>query len=155
MGSKEEAKQCNSYGASQTSLTLLGLVIWCSIANTLGIYIEELKRLNADIADGMVRPGTQIKLPGWSSKCTDPSANRPSCRTYVVQPNDFAFSIAAGFGIKVEELVTANPGLVVGSVLTPGQTVSTVQQMQHDHARPCTWMQLLASSRGMCMSLPL
>lgn len=131
------------------------------IASRLGITLEDLRTANPDIDPGALRSGQVINLPQLPDNAptaaattapTTPVApeettapeptntpqpaatNTPSSlgRTYIVEAGDIPVSIAAKFGITVEELLAANPdidprGLQVGQVLiipTPAATAT-------------------------------
>lgn len=91
-----------------------------SIASSFNVYMHWMVDLNGE----SVQPGQRIKLPPWYSRCPSmESATNPPCRVYRVKEGDTIFRIASGFRISVDQLVAANPGFTVNSVLSKGQPV--------------------------------
>ena len=95
-----------------------------SVAESLGIYNQELQNLNADVvANGILQPNKYLKLPTWSQTCGDPNKAGDSCRVYIVKSGDFVAGIASAFGVSLDDLLAVNPGLSAGAVLQNGQPI--------------------------------
>jgi len=113
-----------------------------SIASSLGIDLDDLRAANPEIDPAQLRVGDRINLPEdveanptpaeepteapaepTSTPIPAPTATPASLgQTYTVQAGDIPVTIAEKFGITVEELLAANPGidprgLQVGDVL--------------------------------------
>jgi LysM repeat protein len=134
----------------QASYTIKDGDTLAGIADKFGISLDDLRAANPGIDPLSLRTGQTIKLPSAASTVpateapapvatdtpapaepTEPSAtdtpgptNTPSSlgSTYTVQSGDIPETIAAKFGITVDELLAANPGidpnnLQVGQVL--------------------------------------
>jgi LysM repeat protein len=108
------------------------------IAARFGVSLEDLRAANPGVDASALSVGQSIKLPaGTSANATAPAntpgpaptdtrppaedtptpepqpTNTPSSlgQTYTVQSGDIPLTIAEKFGITVEELLAANPGL--------------------------------------------
>jgi LysM repeat protein len=109
------------------------------IAARFGVSLEDLRAANPSVNASSLSVGQSIKLPSGTSPNPTPAAdtpgpaptdtppppppdtptpepqptNTPSSlgQTYIVQSGDIPVSIAEKFGITVEELLAANPGL--------------------------------------------
>jgi LysM repeat protein len=116
-------KAYNGKETCKTYVTQQGDTI-TSVATALNIYQVDLQNLNNDVvANGILQPGKYLKLPPWSQSCGDPNKSGESCRVYVVNAGDFIAGIASAFSVSVDEILTVNPGLTVGSVLQNGQPI--------------------------------
>jgi LysM repeat protein len=71
-------------------------------------------------ATGTPRQGTQVPSSVTPSPSTGPTTPSPNAtatgRTYVMKPGDTLSAVAASFGVSVDELVAANPGLNPNSI---------------------------------------
>lgn len=95
-----------------------------SVADSLGIYNQELQNLNADVVSaGILQPNKYLKLPTWSQTCGDPNKAGESCRVYIVSTGDFVAGIASAFGVATDDILAVNPGLSAGAVLQNGQPI--------------------------------
>ena len=95
-----------------------------SVADSLGIYNQELQNLNADVVSaGILQPNKYLKLPTWSQTCGDPNKAGESCRVYIVSTGDFVAGIASAFGVSTDDILAVNPGLSAGAVLQNGQPI--------------------------------
>jgi LysM repeat protein len=134
----------------QTNYTIKDGDTLAGIADKFGVSLDDLRAANPGIDPQGLRAGTTIKLPSAASPAaataapapvatdtpapaqpTEPPAtntpgptNTPSSlgSTYTVQSGDIPDTIAAKFGITVDALLAANPGvdpnnLQVGQVL--------------------------------------
>jgi len=94
------------------------------VADSLGIYNQELQNLNADVVSaGILQPNKYLKLPTWSQTCGDPNKAGESCRVYIVSTGDFVAGIASAFGVATDDILAVNPGLSAGAVLQNGQPI--------------------------------
>lgn len=101
------------------------------IASRLGIDLDALTEANPGVDPGALRVGQSIKLPlnpdapppAATAPATEPPASptapapdatgTPASvgQSYIVQDGDFPAKIAEQFGIAVEDLLAANPGI--------------------------------------------
>lgn len=82
------------------------------ISQRFRISMEALIGANPQVeTPGAIRPGEVLYIP-----------RRPT-QQYVIQPGDTLFQIAAKFGITVQQLIQANPG-VRPEMLMPGQRLA-------------------------------
>lgn len=131
----------NTGGTGRTYTIRAGDTL-ASIASSLGIDLDELREANPGLDPAQLRVGDRINLPEdvevnptpvaepteapaepTSTPVPAPTATPSSLgQTYTVQAGDIPVTIAEKFGITVEELLAANPGidprgLQVGDVL--------------------------------------
>ncbi len=84
-----------------------------------GISVAQLTAANPGVNPGALRPGQTLSIP--SSEQTPVSGH-----TYTVRPDDTLWDIATNYGLTVDDLLAANPGvdprrLMVGQELqVPG-----------------------------------
>lgn len=99
------------------------------IATRFGLTLDELRAANPGVEPGQLIVGQTIRLPAGAEAQptvevaptepaptdTPPPADTPTPsslgQTYVVKDGDIPVTIAAQFGITVEELLAANPGI--------------------------------------------
>jgi LysM repeat protein len=103
------------------------------IAARFSISLDDLRAANPGIDAGRLTVGTTVRLPGGTNTTPAPQptaagptdtpepaptdtpgpTNTPATigQTYTVQPGDIPVTIAEKFGITVEALLAANPGL--------------------------------------------
>jgi len=92
--------------------------LW-DIAMGHGISVAQLTAANPGVNPGALRPGQTLSIP--SSEQTPVSGH-----TYAVRPDDTLWDIATNYGLTVDDLLAANPGvdprrLMVGQELqVPG-----------------------------------
>lgn len=92
-----------------------------SIATQYGISVQQLEKLNPEIANGLPI-GFKLRLSGESpvkiikseTVSTQLTTNEVSTNAYVVKPKETLYSISNQFGITQEELIALNPELKNG-----------------------------------------
>lgn len=90
------------------------------IARSYGISVAALAAANPQVRNPeLIRPGQILYIP-----------RRPMQR-YVVQPGDTLFRIALAYGLTVEQLRRANPG-IAPETLQPGQRINLPADAQED-----------------------
>ena len=100
--------------------------LW-DIATRYGITVALLTAANPGVTPAALRPGQTLAIPTKISQVSDtvPEALRA---VYAVMPNDTLWDIAANYGLTVDDVLAANPGvdprrLMAGQALTiPGFT---------------------------------
>jgi LysM repeat protein len=91
--------------------------LW-DIANRHGITVAQLTAANPDVNPDALRPGQTLAIPSKTPPV--------SGAVYTVKPNDTLWNIATKYGLFVNDLLAANPGvdpqrLMTGQILTiPG-----------------------------------
>lgn len=91
-----------------------------SIARRYGLTVEEILRANPQITNpDLIMPGEVIFIPARVAPTPPPGM----FRRYVVQPGDTMFLIAQRFGISLQELIRANPGIDPNRIV-PGQVIN-------------------------------
>ena len=123
----------NSPAPSRSSgghLVRTGDSYW-SIARRHGVSVNALERANPGINPRRLAIGTTIQIPGQAAtpqSSTVASAHAPNqSGTYTVKPGDILGRISEAHGIRLHQLLSANPGmdprrLKIGTVLSiPGQ----------------------------------
>jgi LysM repeat protein len=84
---------------------------WGLIAERFGVTVRELKAANPDLVryNDVLRVGDQVLIPGRSQPTP---TTTPMFQEYVVQPGDGWSLIAERFGLRLGELLDANPELI-------------------------------------------
>lgn len=116
--------------ASAASYTVTaGDSLWV-IAARYGLFVNDLLAANPGVNPQRLQVGQTLRLPG---RADNPTALLASVSaTYTVRPDDTLWDIAANYGIAVNDLLTANPGvdprrLMVGQqLLIPGIAQDTL-----------------------------
>jgi len=83
------------------------------IAGRNGTTPAVLNKLNGLKTTSIIHPGQKIKLPGNTAVVENSSAPNPpaAARTYQVQSGDTFYRISQKYGVSVDQLITANPGV--------------------------------------------
>lgn len=84
------------------------------IAGRLGTTVAAILALNPGINPNALQIGQQICVPGAAPACAGTS--------YTIRPGDTFYAIAARYGISLQALIAANPG-VDPNRLVVGQTI--------------------------------
>jgi LysM repeat protein len=85
------------------------------IARSHGCTVESLAKANGIKLSAIIQAGQTLKLPGKATTTVGSG--------YTIQPGDTLSRISRKYGISVEALLAANPGLNPNS-LKPGQKIS-------------------------------
>lgn len=91
---------------------------FAKIARTTGCTPAELAKANDLKLTAVIHPGQKLKLPG---KTVAQAAAAPD-GTHTIQPGDTLTSISRRYGVSVDSLLAANPG-INPKTLRPGQKV--------------------------------
>ena len=98
--------------------------LW-DIATRYGMTVAQLTAANPGVNPAALRPGQALVIPSKTSQVSDTIPETPSA-VYVVTPNDTLWDIAANYGLYVDDVLAANPGvdprrLMVGQeLIIPG-----------------------------------
>jgi uncharacterized protein YkwD len=98
--------------------------LW-DIATRYGMTVAQLAAANPGVNPAALRPGQTLTIPSKASQDSDTVSQVPSA-VYVVTPNDTLWDIAANYGLYVDDVLAANPGvdprrLMVGQeLIIPG-----------------------------------
>ncbi len=111
--------------------------LW-NIATKYGIFVNDLLAANPGVDPQRLMAGQILIVPGVGAKAIQASAAAaPKNAKYTVRPDDTLWDIAANFGLSLNDLLGANPGvdpkrLMVGQqLIIPGiteQVLSVVLQ---------------------------
>jgi D-gamma-glutamyl-meso-diaminopimelic acid endopeptidase CwlS len=89
------------------------------IAQNCGTTITAIARANPNITDlSLIYPGQTILLPG--AVTIIPNTGQ---EVYIVKPRDNMSQIAANFGVSLDALTEANPGIADPSLIYTGQRI--------------------------------
>ncbi len=123
-----------------------GETVW-SIAQTYGVSVASLIEANELGESAIIFPGQKLTIPGSTapSRPDDTPSEGPagipddpqSQKTHTVEAGDTLWSIAAAYGISVDELLDVN-SLDAGSIIYPGQEliVQRPPQQEEDDDEP-------------------
>lgn len=108
--------------------------ICSTIADELGVTVDELLAANRGADCSALIPGTELRIPNTAAATPVPTTTRASGQAtptpggagggtqYEIQPGDLCVDIAASYGVTVEALVAANDldcdNLRLGQVIT-------------------------------------
>lgn len=108
-----------------------------SIARRYKISISALERANPSVNPLKIPIGKLLNIPGRSSSSShSPSTASHSTGKYVVRKGDILGRISEAHGIRLHQLMAANPGLnprrlQIGKVLNvPGQAVAQIKEKE-------------------------
>lgn len=103
---------------------------WLSkIARQFGVTNEAILAANPRMNPNLLFPGQVLNIPGPGGTNPTPSGATPTTTpgggptTYTVQRGDWFYAIARKFGVTVEALQAANPG-VNPNIVYPGQVLN-------------------------------
>jgi uncharacterized protein YkwD len=97
--------------------------LW-DIASRHGLFVNDLISANPGVDPQRLMAGQTLLIPGVSARAI--RASEPVAAKYTVRPDDTLWDIAANYGLSVNDVLAANPGvdprrMMVGQQLTiPG-----------------------------------
>ena len=92
-----------------------------NIAARFGVTVADILRANPQITDpNAIRVGQRIIIPRRGRPPVTPPGAR---RRYVVRPGDTLGSIAARFGVTVDDILRANPQIRDVNLIYPGMVL--------------------------------
>lgn len=100
-----------------------------SIARKYDVPVSALQRANPGVDPRRLSIGKTLRIPGHLQTATDTPTIHTTTGTYTVQRGDILGRISESHGIRLHQLLAANPGLdprrlQIGTVLNiPGQSV--------------------------------
>ena len=89
-----------------------------SIASRFNISVDDLIEANPGVDPNNLRVGQVICIPLATPPVVCPPGNQP----YTIRPGDTFFDLARRFGISVQDIINANPGVDPNSLLV-GQVI--------------------------------
>ncbi|MGJ8643836.1 MAG: LysM peptidoglycan-binding domain-containing protein [Luteolibacter sp.] len=93
------------------------------IARKTGFSVSELTKLNNLTPETVIHPGQTIKLPCTTNLVENTPEKPASVRSHKVQSGETYYRISRKYGVSVDELIAANPG-VNHRALRVGQSIS-------------------------------
>lgn len=95
------------------------------IAGKYGISATSLAKLNGLKTSSIIHPGQKLKVPGKTATAKNSPAPAPTAETrkHKVQSGETYYQISRKYGITVDQLIAANPGIDHRS-LRVGQTLN-------------------------------
>lgn len=84
------------------------------IARKTGVSVATLNKLNGLKPNSIIHPGKTLKLPGNTSTAAAAPEKSPAAmdvRTHTVQSGDTYYKISMKYGVSVDDLIAANPGV--------------------------------------------
>ncbi|MDJ0356957.1 LysM peptidoglycan-binding domain-containing protein [Paenarthrobacter sp. PH39-S1] len=92
-----------------------------AIAAAHSLGVSDVLSLNGLNAASIIRPGQSIKL--GAAAAAAPAASPSSSANYLIKAGDTLSAIAAGNGVTVQALASAN-NLTMNSIIHPGQSIA-------------------------------
>ncbi|MEP2777323.1 MAG: LysM peptidoglycan-binding domain-containing protein [Luteolibacter sp.] len=93
------------------------------IARKTGTSVSELNKLNGLKSTSIIRPGQKLKLPGATSYAKNTPEAPASVQNHKVQSGETYYRISSKYGVSVDDLIAANPGVNHRS-LRVGQSIN-------------------------------
>ena len=93
------------------------------IANHHAISVSSLAKLNGLKPGAIIHPGQELKTGSASTPTPVAEAAPAKLRTHTIQTGDTLYKISRKYGVSVDELMTANPGIDPKS-LRVGDTIN-------------------------------
>lgn len=99
--------------------------LW-DIAARYDLFVNDLLAANPGVEAQRLRIGQTLRIPSAENPAATAVPAAPISATYIVRADDTLWDIAANYGLSIEDVLTANPGvdprrLMVGQPLTiPG-----------------------------------
>lgn len=106
--------------------------LW-EIATRYDLTVAQLTAANPDVNPDALRPGQTLAIPSKAAPASATVATASTGAVYTVKPNDTLWNIATKYGVFVNDLLAANPGvdpqrLMAGQILiVPGQGAKAIQ----------------------------
>ncbi len=116
--------------AGETYTVRANDTLW-DIAARYGMTVAQLTAANPNVNPSALRPGQMLTIPD-----TTPAPAASASATHTVRPDDTLWDIAANYGLSIDDLLTANPGvdprrLMVGQqLIIPGITQAALASVQ-------------------------
>lgn len=92
------------------------------IARKTGFSVSELTKLNGITPETIIHPGQKIKLPSTTNFVENTQEKPASARNHKVQSGETYYRISRKYGVSVDDIIAANPGVNHRS-LRVGQTI--------------------------------
>jgi LysM repeat protein len=102
------------------------------ISRKIGVSVGTIHSLNGLKADSIIYPGQTLKLPGTKGRAT-PAATES--RTHTVQSGETFYKISLEYGVSVDVLIAANPG-VSPRALRVGQKINIATPAKEIVSKP-------------------
>jgi LysM repeat protein len=93
------------------------------ISRKTGFTVSQITKLNGIKPESIIRPGQKLKLPGSTSYAENAPEKPSSARSHKVVSGETYYRIALKYGVSVDDLITANPGVNHRS-LRVGQSIT-------------------------------
>lgn len=93
------------------------------IARKTGFSVSELAKLNDLTPETIIHPGQTIKLPDSTNLVENTQEKPASVRSHQIQSGETYYRISRKYGVSVDELIAANPG-VNHRALRVGQSIN-------------------------------
>jgi LysM repeat protein len=81
------------------------------IARHHGTTAASLAKLNGLNSDSIIHPGQKLKVPGKTAVASHQPAPAKESRTHTVASGETFYRISMRYGVSVDELIAANPGV--------------------------------------------
>lgn len=108
----------------QSYMVVKGDTMWM-IAKRFGVSLESLIKANPQVKDpNKIRPGDVLCIP---------SDQDGGCFVYLAKSGDTMWAVAEKFGVSLDDLLGANPGIENADDITVGQKIC----IPHGIAAPC------------------
>ncbi|RPJ35835.1 MAG: LysM peptidoglycan-binding domain-containing protein [Verrucomicrobiaceae bacterium] len=112
---------CDASGQT-TSYTVKPGDSLSKIARTQGCTVDALAKANGMKLSAVIQPGQKLKLPSKPGAAPATSNASAANGVHIIQPGDTFAGISRQYGVSLESLLAANPG-VNPKALKPGQKV--------------------------------
>lgn len=106
---------------------------WWGIANRVGLDMYTLAKLNGKTINSVIYPGETLRIKGTIKNNAKPikqSSQMASNASYVVQPGDSWWSIAARHGMSMDTLAAIN-AKSINATIYPGQRLVIKKSAKH------------------------
>ncbi len=93
------------------------------IANRYKLTVPVLAGLNGLKPEAIIHPGQKLKVGTNTESASAPSAAPSKARVHTIQTGDTLFKISRKYGVSLDELMSANPG-INAKALRVGDTIN-------------------------------